>query len=101
MAVLGRFGVLERRGLDEAALDITMEVMKRSALLPKCEGFSGHVLSQECSGENVVEVSAPLCADRSSSDHYLMVGSQLVAEIRAAVEKETGFRKCWQSLYHQ
>lgn len=25
MAVLGRFGVLERRGLDEAALDITME----------------------------------------------------------------------------
>lgn len=91
MAILGRFGVLERRGLDEAALDITMEVTKRSTSFERHKGFSGHVLGQD-PNENMLDISASFCADRNSCDYYLMVGSQVVAEIRAAVERESGFR---------
>ncbi|MCO5553465.1 hypothetical protein L7F22_006986 [Adiantum nelumboides] len=85
MAVLSRFGVLERRGLDEAALDITEEVMKHVALMPNHQGFAGHVVG-------LTEVGCDLHCDPSSSTYFLMVGSQLVSEIRAAVEGETGFR---------
>ncbi|MCO5609696.1 hypothetical protein L7F22_063928 [Adiantum nelumboides] len=85
MAVLGRFGVLERRGLDEAALDITEEVMKRVALMPNHQGFAGHVVG-------LTEIGCDCHCDPSSSTYFLMVGSQLVFEIRAVVEGETGFR---------
>ncbi|KAI5064226.1 hypothetical protein GOP47_0020896 [Adiantum capillus-veneris] len=87
MAVLGRFGVLERRGLDEAALDITEEVMKRM-VMPKHQGFQGHVVGLT----HFNEIGYNLHLDSNSSDYYLMVGSQLVSEIRAAIEGETGFR---------
>lgn len=94
MAVLSRFGILERRGLDEAALDITTEVLKHSTSKLALNDFSGHVLGLK--NEQRIETETFIPSDFQgvdlSSNHLLMIGSHLVAEIRAAVEKETGFR---------
>ena len=82
-----------RRGLDEAALDITSEVLKRVVSMPT-KDFSGHVIGLEIIGvnENDIKVSYASNTDQNISDYYIMVGSQVVAEIRVAVEKETGFQ---------
>jgi nucleotidyltransferase/DNA polymerase involved in DNA repair len=85
----------DRRGLDEAALDITSEVLKRARSMP-IKNFSGHVIGFEMVDENEndsISSHWSKCADESDIEFYhIMVGSQIVAEIRAAVEKETGFQ---------
>ncbi|KAH7279627.1 hypothetical protein KP509_37G026800 [Ceratopteris richardii] len=62
--------------------------MKRSATMPNNQGFSGHVLGLE----ELYGNDRKFCFDSDGSSYHLMIGSQLVSEIRAAVEKETGFR---------
>eukprot|EP00249_Psilotum_nudum_P017138 c26179_g1_i1 orf=32-1747(+) len=95
LKVLGRFGTLERRGLDEAAVDITMQVLRRVRLKCPVNSFSGHVLGLDDNYLQATEVSG-FCnygtANMARGDYLLMIGSQIVMEIRTAVEKETGFR---------
>ena len=110
--------VFDRRGLDEAALDITSEVLKRTISMPT-KYFSGHVIGLEVIKESetdcslshprnygdqnnmeIIEEDENDCkfsllsnsAHQNNTDYYIMVGSQIVAEIRVAVEKETGFQ---------
>ena len=83
-AVLSRFGTLERLGLDEAVVDLTAEVAARVRLGIFCRQFSGHVV-----GESDASDSGE---DGRGGEERMMVGSEVAAEIRAAVERETGYR---------
>ena len=83
-AVLSRFGTLERLGLDEAVVDLSAEVATRVRLGNFCRQFSGHVVGEcDVSGAG---------GDGMGGEERVMVGSQVAAEIRAAVERETGYR---------
>ncbi|KAJ7556365.1 hypothetical protein O6H91_05G079700 [Diphasiastrum complanatum] len=134
MQVLSRFGTLERRGLDEAALDITEEVRKRFSSSINVNTFQGHLVGNvtgnapdilssaeaspaesETSGKVEISQSREALENRCLSlahtastsaevlrrqgDFLLMVGSHLVAEMREAVEKETGYR-CSSGIAH-
>ncbi|XP_002960939.2 uncharacterized protein LOC9641429 [Selaginella moellendorffii] len=79
MEVIKRFGTVEKRGLDECAVDVTEEVLKRVASANPTS-FVGHVLGGD------------LTTQATQGDLLLMVGTQLAAEIRCAVEKETGYQ---------
>ena len=108
--------VSSRLGLDEGAVDITAEVKARVASGAIQHGFSGLLIdssytastkvspsgaseSREFSekkdvhGENT-EVTMHIQEGFAMTDgnKLLMVGSQLVTEIRTALEKETGFQ---------
>ncbi|KAL3687502.1 hypothetical protein R1sor_013811 [Riccia sorocarpa] len=101
MAVLGRYGIVQRSGLDEGAVDISGQVKSRLQSGTPALSFSGHILgweTVEASAENVpggplVNFSTrKLSFDKVSAlDTSLLVGSQIVSEMRSAIEKETGF----------
>ncbi|KAH8954218.1 hypothetical protein BDL97_08G068200 [Sphagnum fallax] len=106
MAVLRRFGTLEKLGLDEGAVDITAEVKARAASGMKAQIFSGHVIgsssqlsrslegisSSDCAGSEDLKCLDQMGFAGVQGDNLLMLGSQIVSEIRAAVERETGFQ---------
>ncbi|OAE35561.1 hypothetical protein AXG93_1452s1010 [Marchantia polymorpha subsp. ruderalis] len=102
MAVLGRYGVVQRSGLDEGAVDITAQVKARLQCGFPALSFSSHILGWEAvsgepgndSGGTFVNVdSTKLELEKISGvDTALLVGSQVVSEMRSAIEKETGFQ---------
>lgn len=102
-----------RLGLDEGAVDITTEVRARVISGTTANVFSGLVIDlgtisskqsqpligSRCldniqEGENVDDRKGQerLELKEGGGDKLLMVGSQLVSEIRTALEKETGFQ---------
>jgi nucleotidyltransferase/DNA polymerase involved in DNA repair len=108
--------VSSRLGLDEGAVDITAEVKARVASGAIQHGFSGFLIdscyaastkvspsgaseSREFSEKKDVhgedtEITMHIQEGFAMTDgnKLLMVGSQLVTEIRTALEKETGFQ---------
>ncbi|KAL2629504.1 hypothetical protein R1flu_014190 [Riccia fluitans] len=101
MAVLGRYGVVQRSGLDEGAVDISAQVRTRLQCGAPALSFSGHIIgwaTVEASAENLPRGSLINFATRNLSynklsalDKSLLVGSQIVSEMRSAIERETGF----------
>jgi nucleotidyltransferase/DNA polymerase involved in DNA repair len=106
--------VSSRLGLDEGAVDITAEVKARVASGAIQHGFSGFLIdscytastkvsssgaseSREFSEKKDVhgedtEITMQEGFAMTDGNKLLMVGSQLVTEIRTALEKETGFQ---------
>jgi nucleotidyltransferase/DNA polymerase involved in DNA repair len=90
--------LLCRHSLDEGAVDITAQVESRLQSGPPAISFSGHVLGLALPGKT--QQSGTLFDFESmhldlktlpAVDVALLVGSQVVAEMRKALEKETGF----------
>lgn len=103
-------------GLDEGAVDITVEVKARVASGAIQHGFSGLLIDSHCTASKKVspseisesreflekknvhgedtEITTHIEEGFALTDgnKLLMVGSQLVTEIRTALEKETGFQ---------
>ncbi|CAM6125832.1 unnamed protein product [Calypogeia fissa] len=102
MAVLRRFGTVERHGLDEGAVDITAKVEARLKSGPPTLSFSGHVLGLGTQLRTSTGPQSGILFNFESMqlnletlplvDVSLLVGSQVVAEMRQAIETETGFR---------
>ncbi|KAK9807873.1 hypothetical protein WJX72_011771 [[Myrmecia] bisecta] len=109
MAVLQRFGVAERGGMDEVFVDVSQEVQSRLAKGVAEPGWCGHVHS----GKDALvadnkhrpmdlrvdsragapgQYAAAGPGDAAAWEAMLKVGSAIAAEARAAVKAEAGFR---------
>lgn len=94
--------VVYRHGLDEGAVDITAQVEARLQSGPPAISFLGHVLGLRralwtgdgLQGGTLFNFESISCNLETlpPADVLLLVGSQVVAEIRTVLEKETGFR---------
>uniref|UniRef100_A0A7N8XPE8 DNA polymerase eta n=1 Tax=Mastacembelus armatus TaxID=205130 RepID=A0A7N8XPE8_9TELE len=120
--VMSRFAVIERASIDEAYMDLTATVQQRlknmtdQQISPQLlsttyiQGYPQISPDQEVSAENDVQRSrglqqwlaslpGPLSGGESSAEVQLTVGALIVEEMRAAVEKVTGFR-CSAGISH-
>ncbi|GJP70959.1 hypothetical protein CLOP_g1852 [Closterium sp. NIES-67] len=105
LAVLARFGTLERLGLDEAFVDLSPRVAATLASGSFKEGFVGHVerggagggangIEREGGQENRHDWLASQ-ANRppmGPGEYHLAAGSWLASQARRAVEEETGYQ---------
>ncbi|XP_026164363.1 DNA polymerase eta isoform X2 [Mastacembelus armatus] len=125
--VMSRFAVIERASIDEAYMDLTATVQQRlknmtdQQISPQLlsttyiQGYPQISPDQEVSAENDVldkevqrsrglqqwlaSLPGPLSGGESSAEVQLTVGALIVEEMRAAVEKVTGFR-CSAGISH-
>ncbi|XP_071336532.1 DNA polymerase eta isoform X2 [Trachinotus anak] len=125
--VMSRFAVIERASIDEAYMDLTTAVQQRLKTMtdkqiephllkatyiqgypqssPEVEVSSGDaVLDKEEQRSRglqqwLASLPGPLSGEQSSADLQLTVGALIVEEMRAAVEKHTGFR-CSAGISH-
>jgi nucleotidyltransferase/DNA polymerase involved in DNA repair len=98
--------LFDRLGLDEGAVDITAEVKAWAGSGMKAQIFSGHVIgsssqlsrslegitSSDCAGSEDLKCLDQMGFAGTQGDNLVMLGSQIVSEIRTAVERETGFQ---------
>ncbi|XP_043857009.1 DNA polymerase eta isoform X2 [Dromiciops gliroides] len=119
MKVMSRFAVMERSSIDEAYVDLTSAVQERLQKLQAqpitanslastyIQGFphgtralEGPVQKDEIREQGVIQWLESLSFDDSSSpDLQLTVGAVIVEEMRAAIEKHTGFQ-CSAGISH-
>ncbi|XP_034538645.1 DNA polymerase eta [Notolabrus celidotus] len=125
--VMSRFAVIERASIDEAYMDLTAAVQERLKTMTNkqiephllkatyIQGFPQSLPEQEASaGEAALDKeeqrsrgllqwlassSGPVVGEQSSAELQLGVGALIVEEMRAAVEKVTGFR-CSAGISH-
>ncbi|XP_036270385.1 DNA polymerase eta isoform X2 [Pipistrellus kuhlii] len=119
MEVMSRFAVIERASIDEAYVDLTSAVRERlqklqgqpisADLLPTTyiEGFpqsstaaEGTVQKEEMRKQGLSQWLDSLQFDNTTSpDLQLTVGAVIVEEMRAAIERQTGFQ-CSAGISH-
>ncbi|XP_068921992.1 DNA polymerase eta isoform X2 [Petaurus breviceps papuanus] len=119
MKVMSRFAVMERSSIDEAYVDLTSAVQERLKKLQAqpitanslastyIQGFpqgtralEGPVRKDEIREQGVIQWLESLPFDDSSSpDLQLTVGAVIVEEMRAAIERHTGFQ-CSAGISH-
>uniref|UniRef100_A0A8B9J9I6 DNA polymerase eta n=1 Tax=Astyanax mexicanus TaxID=7994 RepID=A0A8B9J9I6_ASTMX len=118
--VMSRFAVIERASIDEAYMDLTSSVQKRLKDLATeriephllkatyVQGFphsteelpeTGDKEEQRSRGLHQWLDSLPPCSQTDCAELCLAVGALIVEEMRAAVEKHTGFR-CSAGISH-
>ncbi|XP_041644587.1 DNA polymerase eta [Cheilinus undulatus] len=122
--VMSRFAVIERASIDEAYMDLTAAVQQRlktmtdkhiDPQLLKTTYIQGFPQNQEASAEEAAldkeeqrsrgllqwleSSSVALLGGQTSAELQLTVGALIVEEMRAAVEKVTGFR-CSAGISH-
>lgn len=125
--VMSRFAVIERASIDEAYMDLTAAVQQRlknmtdkqiePSLLRTTyiQGYPQSSLGMEQSAEDAVldkeeqrsrgllqwleSLTFPSVGEQNSAELQLTVGALIVEEMRAAVEKHTGFR-CSAGISH-
>ncbi|XP_031162644.1 DNA polymerase eta [Sander lucioperca] len=125
--VMSRFAVIERASIDEAYMDLTAAVQQRlenmtyQQIEPHLlratyiQGYPQSSPEQETSVEDaaldkeeqrsrglqqwLASLPAPLLGEQSPAELQLTVGALIVEEMRAAVEKDTGFR-CSAGISH-
>ncbi|CAF98622.1 unnamed protein product, partial [Tetraodon nigroviridis] len=125
--VMSRFAVIERASIDEAYMDLTAAVQQRlkdlnnwqiQAHLLKAtyvQGFPPNPPERPAATEDVAHdreeqrarglqqwlamLPLPAAGEQSSAELQLAVGALIVEEMRAAVEKDTGFR-CSAGISH-
>uniref|UniRef100_A0A665X2Y5 DNA polymerase eta n=1 Tax=Echeneis naucrates TaxID=173247 RepID=A0A665X2Y5_ECHNA len=120
--VMSRFAVIERASIDEAYMDLTAAVQQRlktmadqqiEPLSLKTTHFQGYPHRSPEADESTVNTEqrsrgvlqwlaslpVPLSGEQFSADLQLTVGALIVEEMRAAVEKHTGFR-CSAGISH-
>ncbi|XP_059967033.1 DNA polymerase eta isoform X2 [Mesoplodon densirostris] len=89
MEVMSRFAVIERASIDEAFVDLTSAVQER---LQK--------LQEEMRKQGLLQWLDSLQTDNTTSpDLQLTVGAVIVEEMRAAIERQTGFQ-CSAGISH-
>mmetsp|Transcript_560 Transcript_560/g.1669 ORF Transcript_560/g.1669 Transcript_560/m.1669 type:complete len:852 (-) Transcript_560:470-3025(-) len=113
LAVLTRFGILEKGGMDEAFLDVTKEARSRVAA-GDVGHFQGHIhlnqgllqsdnphrpmdlrvscLPAEAAAAEAAALSESMSDGGTGWGPLLCAGTAIAAEARAAVKAETGFR---------
>ncbi|XP_027694205.1 DNA polymerase eta isoform X2 [Vombatus ursinus] len=119
MKVMSRFAVIERSSIDEAYVDLTSAVQERlqklqaqpitanSLATTYIQGFprgaralEGPVQKDEIRKQGVIQWLESLPFDNSSCpDLKLTVGAVIVEEMRAAIERHTGFQ-CSAGISH-
>ncbi|XP_007934393.1 DNA polymerase eta [Orycteropus afer afer] len=119
MKVMSRFAVIERASIDEAYIDLTSAVQERlqklqgqpisADLLPTTyiEGLpqgpataEGTVQKEEIRKQGLCQWLDSLQIDNTASaDLQLTVGAMIVEEMRAAIERQTGFQ-CSAGISH-
>ncbi|XP_052504815.1 DNA polymerase eta [Budorcas taxicolor] len=118
MEIMSRFAVMERGSIDEAYLDLTSAVQERlqklqnqrisADLLPTTciEGFpqgpttEGTVEKEERRKQGLLQWLDSLQTESTSSpDLQLTMGAVIVEEMRAAIERQTGFQ-CSAGISH-
>ena len=82
--------VVNRRGLDEAALDITSEVLKRVVSMPT-KDFSGHVIGLEIIGVNENDIKVSYASNRTLVIIILWLGAKLLRKSVLQSRKKQGF----------
>lgn len=125
--VMSRFAVIERASIDEAYMDLTAAVQQRlkdmtnQHITPQMlsmtyiQGYPQSSPEQEASAEDAVfdkeeqrsrglqqwlaSLPVPVSGEQSSAELQLTVGALIVEEMRAAVEKTTGF-SCSAGISH-
>lgn len=125
--VMSRFAVIERASIDEAYMDLTAAIQQRlkdmsekqvdSDMLSTTyiQGFPQKPHENEATAENTAAskeevrsrglhewlgtLPVPPLGEQSSAELQLTVGALIVEEMRAAVEKHTGFR-CSAGISH-
>ncbi|XP_074531660.1 DNA polymerase eta isoform X2 [Halichoeres trimaculatus] len=125
--VMSRFAVIERASIDEAYMDLTAAVQQRLKTVTNkhikphllkatyIQGYPQRPPEQEASSEDapldkeeqrsrgllqwLASLSDSLQGEQSSAELQLTVGALIVEEMRAAVEKVTGFR-CSAGISH-
>ncbi|XP_070697140.1 DNA polymerase eta [Pempheris klunzingeri] len=125
--VMSRFAVIERASIDEAYMDLTAAVQQRlknmtnKQIEPQMlratyvQGYPQSSPEQEASAEDTVvdkeeqrsrglqewlaSLPVPALGQQTSAELQLTVGALIVEEMRAAVEKHTGFR-CSAGISH-
>ncbi|CAN9499739.1 unnamed protein product [Ophioblennius macclurei] len=124
--VMSRFAVIERASIDEAYMDLTAAVQQRlkdmtdkhiEALCLRTtyvQGYPQTLLDRESAEDAdsdkeeqrsrgvrqwVASLRVPSVGEQSSAELQLTVGALIVEEMRAAVEKHTGFR-CSAGISH-
>ncbi|XP_036103582.1 DNA polymerase eta isoform X2 [Molossus molossus] len=118
MEVMSRFAVIERASIDEAYVDLTSGVQERlqklqgqpisADLLPTTyiEGLpqgsttKGTVQKEEMRKQGLLQwLNSLQMDDTASPDLQLTVGAVIVEEMRAAIERQTGFQ-CSAGISH-
>ncbi|KAL1771963.1 DNA polymerase eta isoform X1 [Sigmodon hispidus] len=118
MEIMSQFAVIERASIDEAYIDLTSAVQDRlqklqdhpisADLLPSTyiEGLPrGPVIEETIQKEEIRKqgllewLSSLQIDDSTSPDLQLTVGAVIVEEMRAAIEKKTGFQ-CSAGISH-
>uniref|UniRef100_A0A673CJQ6 DNA polymerase eta n=1 Tax=Sphaeramia orbicularis TaxID=375764 RepID=A0A673CJQ6_9TELE len=112
--VMSRFAVIERASIDEAYMDLTAAVQERLKGMTNkqiephllkttyIQGYPHNVDEQEASRSRGLQEwlsSLSLSGEQSSAELQLTMGALIVEEMRAAVEKHTGFR-CSAGISH-
>ncbi|KAM3606534.1 uncharacterized protein V6R79_018181 [Siganus canaliculatus] len=125
--VMSRFAVIERASIDEAYMDLTAAVQQRLKNMTDEENLPVHLkttyvqgypqtsMTQEAPGEDtsldkeeqrskglqqwLASLPTPSSEEQNSAELQLTVGALIVEEMRAAVEKHTGFR-CSAGISH-
>ncbi|XP_012590683.1 PREDICTED: DNA polymerase eta isoform X2 [Condylura cristata] len=118
MKVMSHFAVIERGSIDEAYVDLTSAVRERlqklqgqpisADLLPTTyiEGLpqgsttaQGTIHKEEMRKQGLCQWLSSLQIDNNSPDLHLTVGALIVEEMRAAIERQTGFQ-CSAGISH-
>ncbi|XP_068577420.1 DNA polymerase eta [Cebidichthys violaceus] len=125
--VMSRFAVIERASIDEAYMDLTAAVQQRlknmtdKQIEPRLlratyiQGYPQTSPEHEASAEDAAldkeelrsrglqqwlgSLPAPLSGEQSPAEVQLTVGALIIEEMRAAVEKDTGYR-CSAGISH-
>ncbi|KAF3708166.1 DNA polymerase eta [Channa argus] len=125
--VMSRFAVIERASIDEAYMDLTAGVQQRLKTMTDkqieadilratyIQGYPQGSHEEQMSAEDAVlkkeeqrsrglqewlaSLPVPLPGEQGSAEVQLTVGAVIVEEMRAAVEKHTGFR-CSAGISH-
>uniref|UniRef100_A0A3Q1HC56 DNA polymerase eta n=1 Tax=Anabas testudineus TaxID=64144 RepID=A0A3Q1HC56_ANATE len=120
--VMSRFAVIERASIDEAYMDLTAAVQQRMKTMTDkqieadllrttyIQGYPQRSSVEETSAEDAEQRSRglqqwlaslpfPPSGEQGSAELQLTVGATIVEEMRAAIEKHTGFR-CSAGISH-
>ncbi|XP_029305103.1 DNA polymerase eta isoform X2 [Cottoperca gobio] len=125
--VMSRFAVIERASIDEAYMDLTAAVQQRLKNMTDkqidphllratyIQGYPQRLPEQEASADDaaldkeeqrsrglqqwLASLPVPLLGQQSPAELQLTVGALIVEEMRAAVEKDTGF-SCSAGISH-
>uniref|UniRef100_A0A3Q4N0B0 DNA polymerase eta n=1 Tax=Neolamprologus brichardi TaxID=32507 RepID=A0A3Q4N0B0_NEOBR len=109
--VMSRFAVIERASIDEAYMDLTAAVQQRlknmtdkqiEPSLLRTTYIQGYPQKEQRSRglqQWLESLTFPSVGEQNSAELQLTVGALIVEEMRAAVEKHTGFR-CSAGISH-